>query len=158
VGVRNKTSTQDGVYDAETKRRLFPTFVKDVILKNELDVILKNELNGRRELRSELRSELQTLINDLGKNNSYDNYDDAVKEDIGRILLAYEPNITKLGGGGGGGGKTRKRSRRMVRRHSNTRNCKPKSSGNKTRRRRRCTNVHKTKQTRKYIDVMDGMH
>jgi hypothetical protein len=145
VGVRNKTSktTQDGVYDAKTKSALFPTFVKDVILKNELN------------RRPKLRSELQTLINDLGKNNSYDNYDDAVKEDIGRILLAYEPNITKLGGGGG---KTRKRSRRMVRRHSNTRNCKPKSSGNKTRRRRRCTNVHKTKQTRKYIDVMDGMH
>jgi hypothetical protein len=102
------------------------------------------------------------LIRDLKENANakYDDYDDAVKEEIGRILLDYEPNITKLGGGGGGG-KTRKRSPRMVRRHPKTRNCNRNalSKNQKTRRhRRRCTNLHKNKQTRKYIDVMDVMH
>ena len=123
------------MYDDDTKRRLFPTFVKDVILTDEM----------------KRRPEMQTLIDDL-RDNAYDNYDDIVKEDIGRILLEYEPNVVKLSGG-----KTRKRSRRMVRRHSKTRNCKPKSSDKKTRHRRRCTNVHKNKQTRKCVDVMDVM-
>jgi len=144
VGVRNKTSkkTQDGVYDAETKKRLFPTFVTEVILKNEA---MKNPI-------------ISGLIHDL-KENANAKYDDVVMEEIGRILLDYEPNITKLGGGGGG--KTRKRSPRMVRRHPKTRNCNRTtlSKNQKTRRhRRRCTNLHKNKQTRKYIDVMDGMH
>ena len=141
VGVRNKTSkkTQDGVYDAETKRRLFPTFVTEVILKNEMKDAMKNPI-------------ISGLIRDL-KENANAKYDDVVMEEIGRILLDYEPNITKLGGG-----KTRKRSRRMVRRHSKTRNCKPNSSGKKTRHKhhRRCTNVHKNKQTRKCIDGLMG--
>jgi hypothetical protein len=144
VGVRNKTSnkTQDGVYDAETKRRLFPTFVKDVILKDEMKDGMKKPM-------------ISELIRDLN-DNAHAKYDDVVMEEIGRILLDYEPNIAKLSGGGGGGGsgdKTRKRSRRMVRRHPKTRNCKPKSSDKKTRHRRRCTNMHKNKQTRKCIDV-----
>ena len=151
VGVRNKTSkkTQDGVYDAETKRRLFPTFVTEVILKNEMKDAMKNPI-------------ISGLIRDL-KENANAKYDDVVMEEIGRILLDYETNITKLsgGGGGGGGGKTRKRSPRMVRRHLKTRNCNRTtlSKNQKTRRhRRRCTNLHKNKQTRKYIDVMDGMY
>jgi hypothetical protein len=151
VGVRNKTpeNPQDGVYDAETKRQLFPTFVKHVILKNEA-------------MNDPIISE---LIHDLSANakyDDYDDYDDAVKEEIGRILLDYVhyPTIA-LGGGSGGGSKTRKRSRRMARRHPKTRNCNRTtlSKNQKTRRhRRRCTNLHKNKQTRKYIDVMDGMH
>ena len=151
VGVRNKTSkkTQDGVYDAETKRRLFPTFVKDVILKDEMKDAMKKPM-------------ISELIRDLN-DNANAKYDDVVMEEIGRILLDYEPNITKLSGGGGSGsgGKTRKRSPRMVRRHPKTRNCNRNtlSKNQKTRRhRRRCTNVHKNKKTRKYIDVMDGMY
>ena len=149
VGVRNKTpeNPQEGVYDTETKRRLFPTFVKHVILKNEM----KNPI-------------ISELIHDLRANakyDDYDDYDDAVKEEIGRILLDYvhDPTIA-LGGGGGGGSKTRKRSRRMARRHPKTRNCNRTTLSKKTtrRHRRRCTNLHKHKQTRKYIDVMDEMH
>ena len=155
VGVRNKTpeNPQEGVYDAETKRRLFPTFVKHVILKNEM----KNSS-------SEMKYIISELIHDLSANakyDDYDDYDDAVKEEIGRILLDYVhyPTIA-LGGGSGGGSKTRKRSRRMARRHPKTRNCNRTTLSKKTtrRHRRRCTNLHKHKQTRKYIDVMDGMH
>ena len=155
VGVRNKTpeNPQEGVYDAETKRRLFPTFVTDVILKNEM----KNSS-------SEMKYIISELIHDLSANakyDDYDDYDDAVKEEIGRILLDYVhyPTIA-LGGVSGGGSKTRKRSRRMARRHPKTRNCNRTTLSKKTtrRHRRRCTNLHKNKQTRKYIDVMDGMH
>jgi len=148
VGVRNKTSEkpQDGVYDAETKRRLFPTFVTDVILNNEMKDAMKNPI-------------ISGLVRDLKENANakYDDYDDAVKEEIGRILMDYAPNIANLGGGS----KTRKRSRRMARRHSQTRNCNRNALSKKTtrrRHRRRYTNLHKHKQTRKYIDVMDGMY
>jgi hypothetical protein len=129
VGVINKSKKSDnGMYDIETKRRLFPTFVQEVILKDEM----------------KRNHEIKMLIDELiaEKVNDYDMYDDAVKEEIGRILLEYEP-IMKLKGGGG---KTRKRSR-IVRRHPKTRICKPHHSKFKSRRHRPC--VYKNKQTRK---------
>jgi hypothetical protein len=100
----------DGVYDLDQKRQLFPTFVKDVILLSET----KNPENPE-------HNEVLKLIGELtgGKNayNKYNKYDDAVKEEIGRIILDYAREfIHRLKGGGGGGGirKTRRHRRRRL--------------------------------------------
>ena len=53
---------QDEIYDDETKRRVFPTLVKYMLLPNAPE---------------------------LDDQNDYVRYDDAVKEEIGRILLEY---------------------------------------------------------------------
>jgi hypothetical protein len=80
---------QDEIYDDETKRRVFPTLVKYMLLPNAPE---------------------------LDEQNNYARYDDAVKEEIGRILLEYYAlKMLKMKGGGGGGGRshmhTRKRRR-----------------------------------------------
>ena len=87
----------DGVYDLDQKRRLFPTFVKDVILFSETTNLENPE-----------RAEILNLVSELnGKKNTYERYDDEVKEEIGRILLEWN----KVAPLTLGGGSTRKRKR-----------------------------------------------
>ena len=74
----------DEIYDAETKRRVFPTLVKYMFLPNAPE---------------------------LDEQNEYDRYDDAVKEEIGRILLEYYALAELKMQGGGGRSHTRKRRR-----------------------------------------------
>lgn len=91
----------DGMYDLDQKQQLFPVLVKDVILLSEA--------NENPE-----RVELLNLIDELnvGKKNTYARYDDAVKEEIGRIILDYAREfIGRLKGGGNRIRKTRKRAR-----------------------------------------------
>lgn len=91
---------QDEIYDAETKRRVFPTLVKYIFLPKEM------EHNPA-----------------LDEQNEYDRYDDAVKEEIGRILLEYYALAELKMQGGGGRSHTRKRRRhcRWLRAHATIR-------------------------------------
>ena len=137
VGVKNKSSKKatDGMYDIHVKRRTFPTFVKDVIMRNEMK---RNP------------EEIRSIMDELNDgNNDYDKYDDAVKEEIGRILLDYE-SIVKLKGGKGGNTNTRKRSRRHGLLNSKTRSCvRNKLRKRITREKRSKLNKGKHKHTRR---------
>jgi hypothetical protein len=77
---------QDEIYDDETKRRVFPTLVKYMLLPNAPE---------------------------LDEQNDYARYDVAVKEEIGRILLEYYAlaRLKMKGGQGGRRSHTRKRRR-----------------------------------------------
>ena len=118
----------DGVYDLDKKRRLFPTFVKDVILLSEA----KHPENLE-------RVELLKLISELnGRKNAYNKYDDEVKEEIGRIILEYaHVFIDRLRGGGGGISirKTRRQRRRRLA-NANTRGHVVSNEGANTRKRK----------------------
>jgi hypothetical protein len=107
VGVRTKP---DGVYDEPTKA-LFPQFVQALLLGNKkmIDVPTKKRI--------ELSENIQL--------------DDAVSEEIGRILLEYAANVkaTQLSGGG----STRKRKRGCRLKNARTR-AKPRSGKRNTRR------------------------
>jgi hypothetical protein len=82
---------QDEIYDDETKRRVFPTLVKYMLLPNAPE---------------------------LDEQNDYARYDVAVKEEIGRILLEYYALARlKMKGGGEGGQGGRRSHTRKRRRH-----------------------------------------
>jgi hypothetical protein len=132
VGVENKSSNRstDGMYEIDMKKEIFPTFVKDVLMQNELELKM-NEMNERNSAEIEEIEEIEEIgrimaeLNDRN-NNTYDNYDDAVKEEIGRILLDYYQLIVvekqiQMWQGGGTKNKTRKRSRRHRRFNAKTR-------------------------------------
>ena len=108
----------DGVYDMNEKRRLFPTLVRDVFLSEEVE-------------RNPENMDASIMLTELNKrNNVYDKYDDAVKEEIGRILLEYASGyMDKLRGGG----KTRRKKQRQL--HKKTRTSR-KNVGAATRKRR----------------------
>lgn len=108
----------DGVYDMNEKRRLFPTLVRDVFLSEEVERRPEN-------------MDASIMLTELNKrNNVYDKYDDAVKEEIGRILLEYAREyMGKLRGGG----KTRRKKQRQL--HKKTRTSRKKVSA-ATRKRR----------------------
>jgi hypothetical protein len=115
-------------YDIDMKRKAFPTFVKDVIMRNEM----------------KRNSEISSIMDELNDgNNNYDKYDDAVKEEIGRILLDYYKLIVegKHKQLWGGGNKTRKRSRRHRKFNAKTRSCGVRS----TKLRRRITHAKRSK-------------
>ena len=86
------------------KRRLFPTLVREVFLSEEVE-------------RNPENMDASIMLTELNKrNNAYDKYDDAVKEEIGRILLEYARDyMDKLRGGG----KTRRKGQRRL--HAKTR-------------------------------------
>jgi hypothetical protein len=101
----------DGVYDMNEKRRLFPTLVREVFLSEEVE-------------RNPENMDASIMLTELNKrNNAYDKYDDAVKEEIGRILLEYARDyMDKLRGGG----KTRRKGQRRL--HAKTRSSRKKVS------------------------------
>ena len=79
VGVRTQPN---GLYDKTTKA-LFPVFVKALLLGN----YKMNELNPKtKEL-------IERLDRDEKERNGEFMFDDAVNEEIGRIILAYEANV-----------------------------------------------------------------
>jgi hypothetical protein len=95
----------DGVYDLDQKQRLFPTFVKDVIMFSDT----KKPENPERVELLKLSDELTV------RKNVYNKYDDEVKEEIGRIILEYAREfIGRLKAGGGGIRKTRRQRRRRL--------------------------------------------
>jgi hypothetical protein len=108
----------DGVYGTNEKRRLFPTLVRDVFLSDEVE-------------RNPENMDASIMLTELNKrNNVYDKYDDAVKEEIGRILLEYARDyMGKLRGGG----KTRRKKQMQL--HKKTRTSRKKVSA-ATRKRR----------------------
>ena len=89
VPTAHYVGVEDTIYDADTKRRLFPTLVKYMLLPKEME---RNP--------------------ELDEQNVYDQYDDAVKEEIGRILLEYYAIATGRNMQGGGKSHTRKRRQR----------------------------------------------
>lgn len=109
----------DGVYDMNEKRRLFPTLVRDVFLSEEVRINPEN-------------MDASIMLTELNKwNNVYDKYDDAVKEEIGRILLEYARDyMGKLRGGG----KTRRKKQKQL--HKKTRTKGVLTSGARTHKRR----------------------
>jgi hypothetical protein len=116
----------DGVYDLDQKQRLFPTFVKDVIMFSDT----KKPENPERVELLKLSDELTV------RKNVYNKYDDEVKEEIGRIILEYAREfIGRLKAGGGGIRKTRRqRRRRLV--NANTRGHIVRNDGVNTRKRK----------------------
>jgi hypothetical protein len=100
---------EDTIYDDETKRRVFPTLVKYILLPKEME---RNP--------------------ELDKQNVYDQYDDAVKEEIGRILLEYYAIAARLGTRGGRS-HTRKRRQRCRWLHTTTKRSRSKARCDKAR-------------------------
>ena len=90
VPTAHYVGVEDTIYDADTKRRLFPTLVKYMLLPKEME---RNP--------------------ELDEQNVYDQYDDAVKEEIGRILLEYYAIAIATGRNMQGGGKSHTRKRRQ---------------------------------------------
>ncbi len=121
----------DGVYDMNEKRRLFPTLVRDVFLSEEVERRPEN-------------MDASIMLTELNKrNNVYDKYDDAVKEEIGRILLEYARNyMGKLRGGG----KTRRKKQRRL--HKKTRTSRKKVSAATRKRRTNFRMKHRHTRTR----------
>ena len=97
VPTAHYVGVEDTIYDADTKRRLFPTLVKYMLLPKEME---RNP--------------------ELDEQNVYDQYDDAVKEEIGRILLEYYAIATGRNMQGGGKSHTRKRRQRCRWLHTTT--------------------------------------
>jgi hypothetical protein len=122
----------DGVYDMNEKRRLFPTLVRDVFISEEVERTPEN-------------MDASIMLTELNRrNNAYDKYDDAVKEEIGRIILDYARDyMGKLRGGG----KTRRKlNRRRV--HAKTRSSRKKVSAATHKRRPQFRTKHRHTRTR----------
>ena len=121
----------DGVYGTNEKRRLFPTLVRDVFLSDEVE-------------RNPENMDASIMLLELNKrNNVYDNYDDAVKEEIGRILLEYARDyMGKLRGGG----KTRRKMQGQL--HKKTRTSRKKVSAATRKRRPQFRMKHRCTRTR----------
>jgi len=127
VPTAHYVGVEDTIYDADTKRRLFPTLVKYMLLPNAPE---------------------------LDEQNDYARYDVAVKEEIGRILLEYYAlaRLKMKGGEGGEGGQggrrshTRKRRRHCRWLHHAT--IRSRGTPVRTTRRRATPNKGKRKHTR----------
>ena len=112
VPTAHYVGVEDTIYDADTKRRLFPTLVKYMLLPKEME---RNP--------------------ELDEQNVYNQYDDAVKEEIGRILLEYYAIATGRNMPVGGKSHTRKRRQRCRWLHTTTKRSRcDKGRRDKTRR------------------------
>jgi len=129
VGVRTKP---DGLYDETTKKALFPGFAKALLQDNKKV--------------SEVDEKRRKMIVQLDDKKIQ--LDDAVSEEIGRILLEYEAKIDdkRLAGGG----STRKRKRVCRLKNARTRSKTGLINGKKrvTRKKRRASNIQ-CKRTRR---------
>ena len=132
VGVRTKP---DGLYDSATKA-LFPQFAKVLLMGNKI----MNELPPHtKDLVEDLEREIKEQREEFA-------FDDAVNEEIGRILLEYAANVDdkRLAGGGGHTRKCKREHKLNAKTRSKTQTGK---RGN-TRKKRRASN-HRCKRTRR---------
>ena len=132
VGVRTKP---DGLYD-ETTKALFPGFARALLLGNKK--------------MSEIDEETNKVIVQLDDKNIQ--LDDAVSEEIGRILLEYAANVDDKRLAGGGSTRKRKRVCRLNAKSRRQSNPQLMSNKRSTRRKRRASNP-RCKRTRRNCNV-----
>ena len=109
VGVRTKPN---GLYDLATKK-LFPSFVKVLLMGNK-------RMN---ELPPHTKYLVEDLEREIKEQREEFAFDDAVNEEIGRILLEYADNVDdkRLAGGGGHTRKCKRKHKFNAKTRSKTR-------------------------------------
>jgi len=131
VGVRTQP---DGLYDMATKS-LFPSFVKALLMGNKK----MNELPPNTK---DLVEDLERKIKE-GPNEFV--FDDAVNEEIGRILLEYAANVSDHRLAGGGSTRKCKREHKL---NAKTRS-KPRTGKKRSTRKKRKASNPRCKRTRR---------
>ena len=109
VGVRTKPN---GLYDLATKA-LFPPFVKVLLMGNKrMNELPPHTKDLVEDLEREIKERPEGVV-----------FDDAVSEEIGRILLEYAANVDdkRLAGGGGHTRKCKRKHKFNAKTRSKTR-------------------------------------